>query len=656
MQLELFDIRSEDTAPAGRTGRTGLNTGHRRAGENDDGTRGSGDDFLSSLRMVSKADPDEKGAGAADAKAPAREAEPSPGNPTPLGELFNTVMRAWPEGKRPNGGDQVQDIAGSGAGRVLPEGDADARNDGRLQFFNSAPGAAEKAAFTAALIRQLGKPQTGRMTVAGPGHDIQDGAAPDNADRPRNGRGISLLGLAAERTSRAASARTGDPSGPEALEPVDGARGIRRRILSGLKSEPLKNQGTAASKTGGAAVVSETIEKSGIGRAMKFIRADTAGNRLAGEGEAAGTDAYEEVPAGKSGNGRTSALNGNPAHGRAGSAAVSADFQALEDVNRQELKIKTDRAALARSRTAGSGAVSDQVTADRPEAGVTRDNEPAVRFAPAFAGGGRPTQAKRAADGHRQARLTPADSREGEGRLQTVADNVEKSPAADAKKGLRQSEARAVDGERFGGESNSAPGAGEQKGGETIRLEAAEAKVKAVENGAPAPRSQPTAPVTASPVPEKTMPDRVDQARVMEQISARVRLLPKKGGNEMRIHLKPEALGQVQLKILAQDQNITVKMVAETGAAKEIIENNIGQLRADLNAQGLNVEKLAVDVFTSNDAGDRDTAGQRGSFTRNGGGSANQQGAREDEAADATRPMQAAEAETDGGTLVGVFA
>jgi len=151
------------------------------------------------------------------------------------------------------------------------------------------------------------------------------------------------------------------------------------------------------------------------------------------------------------------------------------------------------------------------------------------------------------------------------------------------------------------------------------------------------------------------MLDRVARARVLEQITAKIKMQPKKGGSEIRIHLKPEALGQVQLKVLAQDQSVTVKMVAETVMARDIIEHNIGQLRADLNALGLNVEKLVVDVFTTNDPGERHSAGQHGSHTGNGRG-ADAHGSRDGDLSNRVQQMHADADEADGGTLIGVFA
>lgn len=70
----------------------------------------------------------------------------------------------------------------------------------------------------------------------------------------------------------------------------------------------------------------------------------------------------------------------------------------------------------------------------------------------------------------------------------------------------------------------------------------------------------------------------------------------KNGQSEAHIRLKPETLGQVRLQIATENQQVTLKILTEIPAVKEMIENNIGQLRADLQAHGLEIDKLEVSV------------------------------------------------------------
>ena len=72
------------------------------------------------------------------------------------------------------------------------------------------------------------------------------------------------------------------------------------------------------------------------------------------------------------------------------------------------------------------------------------------------------------------------------------------------------------------------------------------------------------------------------------------------GQHEARIDLKPEFLGHVRMQVITENQQVTVKILTEFGFVKDMIENNIHQLKADLQQHGLEVDK--VDVSVSRDA------------------------------------------------------
>jgi len=74
----------------------------------------------------------------------------------------------------------------------------------------------------------------------------------------------------------------------------------------------------------------------------------------------------------------------------------------------------------------------------------------------------------------------------------------------------------------------------------------------------------------------------------------------KSGQSEMKMMLKPEFLGQVRMQVLTENQHVMVKIIVETQVVKEVIENNLGQLKGDLQSHGLEVDKF--DVMTSHDS------------------------------------------------------
>ena len=90
--------------------------------------------------------------------------------------------------------------------------------------------------------------------------------------------------------------------------------------------------------------------------------------------------------------------------------------------------------------------------------------------------------------------------------------------------------------------------------------------------------------------------DRVDRPQIFNQIVKSAALHLKDGRSEMRIDLKPEILGRVRMLVATDNQQITLRIFTEYHGVKDIIDNSIGQLKSDLQNQGLAVDKLEVSV------------------------------------------------------------
>ena len=101
---------------------------------------------------------------------------------------------------------------------------------------------------------------------------------------------------------------------------------------------------------------------------------------------------------------------------------------------------------------------------------------------------------------------------------------------------------------------------------------------------------------TASTPKEAESAQRELRSQTMEQIVRRAVFQIKDGQQEARIDLKPDFLGHVRMQIITENQQVTVKILTEFGFVKDMIENNIQQLKADLQQQGLEVDKLDVSV------------------------------------------------------------
>ena len=86
------------------------------------------------------------------------------------------------------------------------------------------------------------------------------------------------------------------------------------------------------------------------------------------------------------------------------------------------------------------------------------------------------------------------------------------------------------------------------------------------------------------------------RTQTMEQIIRRAVIQVRNGQHEARIDLKPDFMGHVRMQVITENQQVTVKILTEFGFVKDQIENSIQQLKANLQQQGLEVDKIDVSV------------------------------------------------------------
>ncbi|WP_379126530.1 flagellar hook-length control protein FliK [Paenibacillus sp. sgz500958] len=77
-------------------------------------------------------------------------------------------------------------------------------------------------------------------------------------------------------------------------------------------------------------------------------------------------------------------------------------------------------------------------------------------------------------------------------------------------------------------------------------------------------------------------------------ITGKLEIVRKEGFAEATISLFPDNLGQVDVKISMQNGHLVAQFVTEHAAAKDLLEQQMVQLKAALQSQGLQVEKLEV--------------------------------------------------------------
>jgi flagellar hook-length control protein FliK len=84
--------------------------------------------------------------------------------------------------------------------------------------------------------------------------------------------------------------------------------------------------------------------------------------------------------------------------------------------------------------------------------------------------------------------------------------------------------------------------------------------------------------------------------KVMGQIVEKVKILSFPRQTHARITLKPPSLGWVDIKIVMHETHARTVIVVESPAVKQMVEQNIDELKAALSQQGITVEEMDVSV------------------------------------------------------------
>ena len=111
---------------------------------------------------------------------------------------------------------------------------------------------------------------------------------------------------------------------------------------------------------------------------------------------------------------------------------------------------------------------------------------------------------------------------------------------------------------------------------------------------------------------ENRLTSNISRAGTLDQIVEKAALNLKNGKSQVRIDLKPEFLGSVRMKITTENHLVTVRILTELPVVKEMIENNLSQLKTDLQSHGLEIDK--IDVSVANDSQQRGKGFEKADF------------------------------------------
>jgi flagellar hook-length control protein FliK len=94
--------------------------------------------------------------------------------------------------------------------------------------------------------------------------------------------------------------------------------------------------------------------------------------------------------------------------------------------------------------------------------------------------------------------------------------------------------------------------------------------------------------------PNASAPSRPGE--LVYQIADRIQVQLRDGKNEIRIQLKPESLGSLEIRAEATGNGVVARITAESAAVKNYLENNLHVLQQSLQDQGLKIERIQIAV------------------------------------------------------------
>ncbi len=85
----------------------------------------------------------------------------------------------------------------------------------------------------------------------------------------------------------------------------------------------------------------------------------------------------------------------------------------------------------------------------------------------------------------------------------------------------------------------------------------------------------------------------IDVDDLIAQIKNKIKLLVENGGSKLSIELKPENLGTILMSVSSNKGILSINIYADQ-AAKQVLEENIAELKRSLEQSNLNIENLNV--------------------------------------------------------------
>jgi flagellar hook-length control protein FliK len=121
-----------------------------------------------------------------------------------------------------------------------------------------------------------------------------------------------------------------------------------------------------------------------------------------------------------------------------------------------------------------------------------------------------------------------------------------------------------------------------------------------------------------STLPESSIYKAPIENRVIDQIINRLSVRSNGSQSEVKIRLDPPSLGTVRMNISTSADGVRTLIVAENQAVKQLIENNLSQLRDSMANQGLKLDGFSVQVGGDSNPGFSQQQDNLNQFNTNG--------------------------------------
>lgn len=83
---------------------------------------------------------------------------------------------------------------------------------------------------------------------------------------------------------------------------------------------------------------------------------------------------------------------------------------------------------------------------------------------------------------------------------------------------------------------------------------------------------------------------------LLSQVTERIQFLIRDGGDVVRIRLQPDEFGRMEIRAESTSRGMFVRIAAETGSVKGVLENNLHMLQQNLLEHGLKVDRIQVEL------------------------------------------------------------